>query len=90
MSVPGYRWYEKRRSGRRGGIAILVREGIAVIRHVCNEYAQFVELQMPNGTTGIVANVYLPPTNNLARRNLTELTVRDACVAILSRIPADS
>jgi endonuclease/exonuclease/phosphatase family metal-dependent hydrolase len=57
---------------------------------VCSEYAQFVELQLPNGTTCVVANVYLPPTNNLARRNLTELTVRDSCMAILARIPAES
>ncbi len=47
LPVPGYRWYEQRRTGNRGGIAILVREGLAVHRVVGNEYAQFIELRPP-------------------------------------------
>lgn len=39
LPVPGYHWYEQRRSGRRGGIAILVREGLCVHRVVGTEYA---------------------------------------------------
>jgi exonuclease III len=77
--VPGFRWHEQRRSGRRGGIAILVRDNLTVHRVVGNEYAQFVELRLPNGALCTIANVYLPPNNNLARRNLTEHAVRDAC-----------
>lgn len=37
-----------------------------------------------------MANVYMPPSNNLARRNLTELAVRDGCMSVLSRIHAES
>lgn len=37
--MPGFTWFEQRRSGRRGGIAILVREGLVVHRVVGNEYA---------------------------------------------------
>ena len=47
LPVPGYRWYEQRRTGNCGGIAILVREGLAVHRVVGNEYAQFIELRPP-------------------------------------------
>lgn len=32
----------------------------------------------------------MPPSNNLARRNLTELAVRDGCMSVLSRIHAES
>ena len=77
LPVPGYRWYEQRRAGNRGGIAILVREGLAVHRVVGNEYAQFVELRPPQGELLTVANVYLPPTTNLGRRRLTEDVVRE-------------
>jgi hypothetical protein len=88
--VPGFKWHEQRRSGRRGGIAILVRDNLPVHRVVGNEYAQFVELRLPNGSLCTIANVYLPPTNNLARRNLTELAVRGACSAILAKIHSES
>ncbi len=88
--MPGYHWYEQRRSGRRGGIAILVREGICVHRVVGNEYAQFVELRLPNGALCTVGNTYLPPNTNLGRRPLTESNVRTACEDILSRIHAES
>ena len=88
--MSGYHWYEQRRSGRRGGIAILVRDGLCVHRVLGNEYAQFVELRLPNGALCTIANVYLPPTSNLGRRRLTEATVREACEDILSKIHAES
>ncbi len=37
-----------------------------------------------------VGNVYLPPTTNLGRRNLTEDVVREQCLAVLSRIQVES
>jgi hypothetical protein len=86
LSLPGYRWFEQRRSGRRGGIAILVKEGLHVSRVVGNEYAQLVELRTHGGAMCTVANVYLPPNNNLGRRHLTEQGVRDACETVLGRI----
>ncbi len=88
--MPGYRWYEQRRTGNRGGIAILVKDGIAVHRVVGNEYAQFVELRPPQGDMLTVANVYLPPTTNLGRRNLTEAVVREQCIDVLSRVHLES
>ena len=43
LDIPGYQVFEQRReSGKRGGIAILVRNGIQVIRTIGNEYAQGV------------------------------------------------
>jgi exonuclease III len=43
LDIPGYQVFEQRReSGKRGGIAILVRNGIKVTRNVGNEYAQGV------------------------------------------------
>jgi exonuclease III len=86
LSLPGYRWFEQRRSGRRGGIAILVKEGLHVSRAVGNEYAQLVELRTHSGAMCTLANAYLPPNNNLGRRQLTEQGVRDACQSVLGRI----
>lgn len=45
---------------------------------------------MQDGTMCTFANVYLPPHNNLGRRNLSEDTVRDACLSILGRIDASN
>ena len=39
LHVPGYTWHEVRRAGRRGGIAILLRDGLVAHRTVGNEYA---------------------------------------------------
>jgi exonuclease III len=41
LDIPGYQVYEERRqAGKRGGIAMLVRKGIKIIRYISNEYAQ--------------------------------------------------
>jgi exonuclease III len=41
LDIPGYQVYEERRqTGKRGGIAMLVRKGIKIIRYIGNEYAQ--------------------------------------------------
>ena len=43
LDIPGYQVYEERRGkGIRGGIAILVRKGVKVVKYVGNEYAQGV------------------------------------------------
>jgi exonuclease III len=43
LDIPGYQVFEQRReSGKRGGIAILVKNGIQVTRTIGNEYAQGV------------------------------------------------
>jgi exonuclease III len=47
LDIPGYQVYEQRRAkGRRGGIAILVKKGMKVIKYVGNEYAQGVGIQV--------------------------------------------
>jgi hypothetical protein len=39
LDIPGYQVFEQRRdTGKRGGIAILVRNGIQVVRYIGNEY----------------------------------------------------
>jgi exonuclease III len=43
LDIPGYQVFEQRReTGKRGGIAILVKKGIQVIQHIGNEFAQGV------------------------------------------------
>ncbi len=39
LHVPGYTWHKVRRAGRRGGIAILLRNGLIAHRAAGNEYA---------------------------------------------------
>jgi hypothetical protein len=46
LDIPGYQVYEERRTkGRRGGIAILVKQGLKILKYVGNEYAQGVGIQ---------------------------------------------
>jgi exonuclease III len=41
LDIPGYQVFEERRaSGKRGGIAMLIRKGIKVIKYTGNEYTQ--------------------------------------------------
>ena len=86
LPLPGYRWYEHRRSGTRGGIAVLVREGLHVRKTASNEYAQMVDLQMSDGSICSIINTYLPPMYNLGRRHITEDTVRDQFLAIANKV----
>ncbi len=66
LDIPGYQVFEQRRgTGKRGGIAIIVRNGIKVIRHIGNEFSQGVCLQVHGGEKLWVGNVYMPPTQNL-------------------------
>ncbi len=41
LDIPGYQVYEQRRDkGNRGGIAIIVKKGIKIVKYMGNEYAQ--------------------------------------------------
>ena len=41
IDIPGYQVFEQRRDkGNRGGIAIIVRKGIKIVKYMGNEYAQ--------------------------------------------------
>jgi hypothetical protein len=43
LDIPGYQVHEERRAkGKRGGIAIIVRRGIKILKYTGNEYAQSV------------------------------------------------
>jgi exonuclease III len=43
LDIPGYQVFEQRREqGKRGGIAMLIKKGIKVVRYIGNEYAQGV------------------------------------------------
>ena len=75
--VAGFTWYEHRhKSGKRGGIAILVRKGINVLAHHSSEFAQVLTILGPLGARGAICNVYLPPSGCLPRRRLSEEFIR--------------
>jgi exonuclease III len=41
LDIPGYQVYEERRQiSKRGGIAMLVKKGIKILKYIGNEYAQ--------------------------------------------------
>ena len=88
--MDGYRWFEHRRStGKRGGIAILVRKGISVLAHHSNEFAQTITLLSPYGAKSALCNVYMPPTGNLSRRKLNEDNVRSQVESVLGHVQQD-
>ncbi len=40
LDIPGYQVFEQRRDkGNRGGIAIIVKKGIKIVKYMGNEYA---------------------------------------------------
>jgi hypothetical protein len=58
--------YEQRRStGNRGGIAMIVKKGIKILKYVGNEFAQGICIQAQGGERVWVGNVYLPPVQNM-------------------------
>ncbi len=91
LQVPGYNVYEQRRAtGTRGGIATLVRKGIKIIKESGNEFAQAVQLQLPNGDAYWVCNTYLPPMQNLARRGVGEAEARAGLLDVLAEVSHDA
>ena len=55
-----------------------------------NEYAQAVRLQLPTGAAQWICNVYLPPTQNLARRGVLEEVARDGLQDVMVDVPRDA
>ena len=91
LDIPGYQVHEERRTkGKRGGIAILIRKGVKVLKYMGNEYAQGVCIQVQGGDTIWVGNVYLPPIENMLRRGMDEDLARDLIEDITGAIPAHS
>jgi hypothetical protein len=77
LDIPGYQVFEQRReTGKRGGIAILVRNGIQVLRHVGNEYSQGICIQIHGGEKLWIGNIYMPPAQNLHKRGIDEQITR--------------
>ncbi len=55
-----------------------------MVRHVGNEFVQLVELRLPDSSRLFVANVYLPPANNLGRRGVSEQEAREKVAEVLN------
>jgi exonuclease III len=72
-NIKGYKLLEQRRPvGSRGGLATYVRNSIHIEGTLGNEYCLHVKLRLPNSQRVNIANVYLPPTSSLAKRDITE------------------
>ena len=88
LDIPGYLVLEERRAtDRRGGIAILVKQGLKVLKYVGNEYAQGIDIQGHGGEHIWVGNVYLPPATNLQTRGIDEDSARTKIEDIIGSIP---
>lgn len=71
--LQGYKLLEQRRPvGARGGIATYVRNSLHIESTAGNEYCLWVKIRLPNSQRVNIANVYLPPTSSLVKRNITE------------------
>ena len=71
--LKGYRLVEQRRTvGTRGGLATYVRNSLHIESSTGNEYCLVTKLRLPNSQRVNVANVYLPPTSSLAKRDISE------------------
>jgi hypothetical protein len=63
---------QRRPIGGRGGLATYVRSSLHIESTTGNEYCLQAKLRLPNSQRVNVANIYLPPTSSLAKRNITE------------------
>ena len=89
FDIPGYSIYEQRREkGTRGGIAILVRKAFPIHSYKGNEYAQQVQLGLPDGQKATISNVYLPPHDSLRRRHIEVDAAKGQVEEVLSAAPA--
>lgn len=90
MHIPGFRWFEQRRSGIRGGIAILVRHNLHVCRALGNEYAQFVDVRLKHGACAhLLMLTCLPPITLVEGASLNkgyEIHVWRLYSALISRV----
>ena len=91
LDIPGYQVYEERRAkGNRGGIAMVIRKGIKVLKYIGNEYAQGVCIQIQGGETAWVGNVYLPPVQNMQKPGMDEDMARSLIEDVTGSIPANA
>jgi exonuclease III len=91
LDIPGYQVYEERRAkGNRGGIAIIIRKGIKVLKYIGNEYAQGVCLQVQGGGKAWVGNIYLPPIQNMQKRGMDEDVARSLIEDVTRSIPENA
>ena len=71
--IDGYKIIEERRKdSTRGGIAIYVRNKLTVTWTKSNEYCILAKITLPNSRRINIANIYLPPTSSLKRRQITD------------------
>jgi exonuclease III len=91
LDIPGYQVYEERRAkGNRGGIALIIRKGIKILKYIGNEYAQGICIQIPGGETAWVGNVYLPPVQNMQKRGMDEDVARSLIEDVTGAIPVNA
>ncbi len=91
LQADGFTFVEQRRAqGRRGGLAIMVRNSIRILSHHGNEYAQQVQLGLPDGQRATITNVYLPPHTSLNRRNISNAAAQAAVEQIVTAAKATS
>lgn len=81
--------YEQRRdTGQRGGMAVLVRKALKVLSVSGNEYAQHLRLGLPDGSNLELTNVYLPPQQSLTRRGKDPQEAREAVADMMTSAAA--
>jgi hypothetical protein len=78
---------ERRDYGKRGGIAILVKKGIKIMKSMGNEYAQMICIQGQGSEKVWIGNIYLPPALSLDRRGIDEELARSQVEDIVGCIP---
>ena len=66
----------------------MVRNSLKILAEKGNEYAQQVQLGLPDGTRATISNVYLPPRPSLDRRHISNAEARAAVADILTSAPA--
>ena len=72
-AIPGFKVVEQRRAnGTRGGLATYYRQSLRMEYTMGNEYGLYTRLILPTSQRINIANVYLPPTSSLLRRDITE------------------
>ncbi len=68
----------------------MVRNSIRILAHHGNEYAQQVQLGLPDGQRATITNVYLPPHTSLNHRNIGNSTAQEAVEQIVTTAKASN
>ena len=66
----------------------MVRNSLRILAHTGNEYAQQVQLGLPDGQRATITNVYLPPHTSLNRRQISNTAAQEAVTKIVTAAPA--